>query len=135
MRLSTMLRRSKWLAILQLVDSKVNGKEIPTGDVEDLCVVVVSSMPSNLNQQTMQGMSMLSMQVFSQEVKAVEVMVPVLSLRINVADVVVMDIGPISVLPHLGDKDVDRCEEDEEDVDAEEDVMLALVEELVYRLM
>ena len=135
MRLSTMLRRSKWLAILQPVDNKVNGKEIPIGDVEDLCVVVVSSMLSNLNQQTMQEMSMLSMQVFSQEVKAVEVMVPVLSLRINVADVVVMDIGPISVLPHLGEEDVDKYEADEKDVDAEEDVMLALVEELVYRLM
>ena len=135
MLLSTKRRRSKWLAILQPVDSKVNGKEIPTGDVEDLCVVVVSSMPFNLNQQTMEEMPMLSMQVFSQDVKVVEVMVPVLSLRINVADVVVMDIGPISVLPHLGEEDVDKCEADEEDVDAEEDVMLALVEELVYRLM
>ena len=135
MQLSTTQKRSKWLAILQPEDNKVNGKEIPIGDVGDLCVVVVSSMPCNLSQQTVEEMSMLSMQVFSQEVKAVEVMVPVLSLRINVADVVVMDIGPISVLPHLGEEDVDKCEADEEDVDAEEDVMLALVEDLVYRLM
>ena len=78
---------------------------------------------------------MLSMQVFSQEDKIVEVMGLVPLLRISVADVEVMDIGPINVLPHLGEEDMDRCEEDKEDVDAEEDVMLALVEELVYRLM
>ena len=42
------------------------------------------------------------------------------------ADVVVMDIGPINVLPHLGGEDVDKYEEDEEDVDAAvvEDTML-----------
>ena len=64
-----------------------------------------------------------------------EVMVHVPSLKISVADVADMDIGPISVLPHLGDEDVDKCEEDEEDVDAEEDAILALVEEQMHRLM
>ena len=55
-----------------------------------------------------------------------EVMVPVLLLKINVADVAVMDIGPINVLPHQGEEDVDKYEEDEEDVgvDVVEDTML-----------
>ena len=78
---------------------------------------------------------MLLMQGIRPEDKTVEVMVRVPSLKISVADVADMDIGPINVLPQLGDEDVDKCEEDEEDVDAGEDAILALVEEQIHRLM
>ena len=66
-------------------------------------------------------MSIQSMQVYSPEAKATEIMAPVLSLRISVGDAVAMATGHISVQPHQGVED----EEDTEDVEGEEDEMLA----------
>ena len=46
------------------------------------------------------------MQVYSQDHSRVVDMVPVLSIGINVADIVVGDIGTTSVLPQVGE---DEC--------------------------
>ena len=59
------------------------------------------------------------MQVYNPEVKATEIMAPVLLRKTNVEDAVVTAIGHTNVQPHQGVEDAD----DAEDVEGEEEEM------------